>query len=281
MSNHLRTFMGKVFILSTILGIIFFAFTHVYVNSFSKESKNSGEIKNTNIQNFKKANNSTLGNISVAISTNIGTSHKLMNTLPVTLYKEVLSIEEVFYNKEKAKDEIIGENMLTIMEYRNVLKTSVEKILGKSINKEEFLDAYIAQLEFRYENAIQHQKRLLSQREIFLTTLGEADIEMQRLREKIQLDFSTYNQEESLKNIDDFLAEKQKHYYANTYIVYIDQLLGQYSQLNSKNKAVLDILINNKTFIIKGVPLVIPNNGGLEALKSLELIFEEEDYKNR
>ena len=281
MSIHLRKFLGKIFILSTILGILLSAWNHFYVNGFQKISNIQDNKTEGNLWKFQKTNNSDMAVISVAITTNIWTNHKLLNTLPASIYKDVMSIEDAMFNKKKAKDEIIGKNMIATQENRNVLQTNVKGLILNSLNKQEFLEAYISQLEFRYESAYNNQKNLLKQKELFSNSMVLANSEITKIKEKITLDFNTNDAEASLVNIDNYLLEKNKFYFARTYIIYINQFLKEYQQLNNYNKNLLDVLINNKEAILKDAQLVIPDNGWIEALKALDLLFEEADFKNQ
>jgi hypothetical protein len=172
-----------------------------------------------------------------------------------------MSIEDAMFNKKKAKDEIIGKNMIATQEYRNVLQTSVKNLILNSLNKQEFLEAYISQLEFRYETAYNNQSNLLKQKKIFNNSMLLANSEILKIKAKIGLDFNANDSEASLVNIDNYLLEKNKYYFARTYIIYINQFLREYQQLNDYNKNLLDVLINNKEAIIKETYLVIPNNG--------------------
>ncbi len=154
MSTHLRTFIWKVFLLSTVLGSIFALSSQFYVNWFFNLKSTKPTTQTENVKVFPKLNNSNLWSISVAITTNIGTSHKLITELPASIYKDVMSIEEAMYDKKTASDEIIWKNMIATTEYTNVLKTSVKNLIWNSLNKKDVLDAYISQLEFRDENAV-------------------------------------------------------------------------------------------------------------------------------
>lgn len=281
MSIHLKTFVGKIFILSTVLGILFSIWTHFYVNWFEKITNIQQENSQTNAWKFIKSNNADMAMISVAITTNIWTSHKLINTLPASIYKDVMSIEDAMFDKKKAKDEIIWKNMIAVQEYRNVLKTSIKNLIWNSLNKQEVLEAYISQLEFRYETAINNQKNLIKQKELFTVSMSEANAEILSIKNKIAVDFNANDAESSLENIDNYLIEKNKYYFARTYIIYINQFLREYQYLNGYNKNLLDVLINNKEAIIKDAYLIVPNNGWLESLKALDLLFEETDFKNQ
>jgi hypothetical protein len=57
--------------------------------------------------------------------------------------------------------------------------------------------------------------------------------------------------------------------------------LWEYQKLNAYNKILLDGLINNKDAILKDTHVVIPDNWWIESLKSLDLIFEEADFKSK
>lgn len=281
MSIHLRKFLSKVFILSTILGIIISAWNHYYVNWFQKTTNLQENTTEENTQKFQKVNNSDMASISVAITTNIWTSHKLLNSLPASIYKDIMSIEDAMFDKKKAKDEIIAKNMIATQEYRNVLQTSVKNLIWNSINKQELLEAYISQLEFRYESAVTNYNNLLKQKEMFVSSMESANIEIEKIKSKIEIDFNANDADASLENIDTYLKEKNTYYFAKTYIVYINQFLWEYQHLNLYNKNLLDVLINNKEAIIKDAYVIIPDNWWIEALKALDLLFEEADFKNQ
>ena len=171
-----------------------------------------------------------------------------------------MSFQEAMFDRKKAKDSIIGKNMISIQEYRNVLQTSIKNLIGNALNKKDVLDAYISQLEYRYENTVNIQKNLLEQRQIFENEMTKANEKVAQIKSKIETDFNNYDESESLENIDNFLEEKQKYYFARTYIVYINQFLREYQYLNAYNKNLLDVLINNKEAIIKDAYVIVPNN---------------------
>lgn len=279
MSKHLKRFIGKVFILSCTLGIIFFGISYYFVNGFEKKQIQNPNI--SNLQQFKWVNNANLWNISVAITTNLWTNHKLINELPATIYQDVMTLQEAMFDRKKARDNIIGKNMLLVQEYRNVLQTSIKNLIGNALNKKDVLEAYISQLEHRFVNTNNQIKKLLEQKSIFEQQLQQSNQKVASLKQKISIDFNNYDEDASLENIDEYLEEKQKYYFARTYIIYINQFLREYQYLNNYNKSLLDVLINNKEAIIKDAYVIIPNNGWVEALKALDLLFDEADFKNQ
>ena len=281
MSTHLKTFVWKVFLLSTVLGSIFALSSQFYVNGFFSMKSDQTIEEAENVKIFPKLNNSNLWSISVAISTNIGINHKLINQLPASIYKEIMSIEEAMYDNKKASNEIIWKNMIATAEYANVLKTSIKNLIWNSLNKEDVLEAYISQLEFRYENAVNNQSNLITQKNTFSASMILANNEVISIKNKIQADFIADDADASLENINAYLKAKNEYYFAKTYIIYINQFLWEYQNLNAYNKNLLDVLINNKEAILKDTYLIIPDSGWLDSLKSLDLIFEEADFKNK
>ncbi|QFR39362.1 hypothetical protein A9Q91_03965 [Candidatus Gracilibacteria bacterium 28_42_T64] len=280
MSRQVKKFLKKIFVLSAILALIFNIGDNL-INANSSEKSNTETQKNENKNSFKSIGTPILGVSGVAISTNIGIRFKQTAELPVTIYKEVMSFEKALGNNNLAKKELIANNMLAIQEYKNVLQTSVKKLLSNSYDRKAILEAYIGQLEYRYENGVNHEKTLLNQRAILLQAMEKSNAQLDQLKQKIDTDFNNNDADESLKNIDTLLELKKKFYFARTYVVYINQFLNEYTKLNNYNKILLDVLINNKEAIIKDASIVIPNNGGLGSLKSFGLLFEEAEKKSK
>ena len=172
-----------------------------------------------------------------------------------------MSVQEAMFDRKKARDNIIGANMIAVQEYRNVLQTSIKNLIENALNKKDVLEAYISQLEFRYTNTNNQLKKLLEQKNIFEQQMQVSNQKVQSIKQKITVDFNNYDEDASLENIDEYLEEKQKYYFARTYIIYINQFLREYQYLNAYNKNLLDVLINNKEAIIKDAYIIIPNNG--------------------
>jgi hypothetical protein len=76
----------------------------------------------------------------------------------------VFSIGEIIANQNEVKDKIITQNMITLNEYLNVLKTDVKGVLSSSNDRASVLNAFIAQLEYRYKVANTNMKQLEAQR---------------------------------------------------------------------------------------------------------------------
>jgi len=103
-------------------------------------------------------------------------------------------------------------------------------------------------------------KALTTQRAILGSSMKTNNNSLNNLKSKISRDFSRFNTENTLKNIDSYLKLKKEYNYSRVYIIFIDQIITQYSYLNSYNKILLDTLINNKEAIIKDAHIVIPSS---------------------
>lgn len=101
---------------------------------------------------------------------------------------------------------------------------------------------------------------------------------IEELKKKIDIDFSSNNSAGTLENINKYLELKKEFYYSRTYIVYINHFINEYNILNNYNKILLDTLINNKEALIKDAFVVIPDSGA-ELLKSFNLLYSEDELK--
>jgi hypothetical protein len=101
---------------------------------------------------------------------------------------------------------------------------------------------------------------------------------IENLKEVIDTDFNSFNEEKTWNNIEKYLELRKKYYYAKTYIIFINKFINQYNTLNAYNKKLLDTIINNKDAIIKDAHVVLPDSWN-ELLKKLNLIYEEAEYK--
>lgn len=248
-----------------------------YLLNADNESTNS---QNRNIETFKSNDIEEIGSIWVAISTNIWTRYKEMKDTPVKVFKDVIDIWYVLWNQNIAKDKIITVNMVALNEYFNVLKTDIRWLIWTSNDRELTLNAFIAQLEYRYKNWNENQKNLILQRTELLKAYDNSNSEIERLKTKISWDFWNFDNTETIKNIDEYLKVRQENLNARTYIVFINKFINSYQILNEYNKKVLDTLINNKEIIIKNSQLVIPNTW-TELLKELKLMYSEDEWKSR
>lgn len=233
----------------------------------------------SNLNNYKIVTNKISWHIWVAISTNIWTRFEETNDLPVTIYNDVMDIAYILSNKQVARDKIITNNMILLNEYLNILKTDIKIFLAQSSNREESLNSYIDQLTYRYKNTITSTKNLNLQKSNLLSVYNSTNTDLENLKTKIWNDFSNFDSNSTIENIDKYLKLKEENTYSKTYIIFIDKFVNYFAILNNYNKTLLDTLINNKEIIIKNTQIVLPDSW-TEMLKKLNLIYSEEDWKN-
>ncbi|MBW7954765.1 hypothetical protein H3C61_03050 [Candidatus Gracilibacteria bacterium] len=249
-----------------------------YFGYFLSGAQDGFSSKNSNKEKFTSNDLNIIGNIGVAISTNIGTRHKQTQDSNINTYKDIVEVGYILSNQKIAKDKLISANMMFLGEYFNILKTDIRGLLASSNDREFALNSFIAQLEYRYKNGIANASKLNTQKQELKKAFETTSKEIENIKQKIGDDFGNLNEKETKNNIDVYLDIKQKNTNAQTYIVFIDKFLNYYNILNSYNKKVLDTLINNKEVLIKNSQVVIPDTGG-EILKQLKLLYDEKDWK--
>ena len=233
-----------------------------------------------NKEKFASSTTEVISNVWVAITTNIGTRYKQIKETPVVTYKDVIDVWYVLGNENIAKDALITGHMLFLNEYFQVLKTDIKSLLSQSNDRSFALDSFIAQLEYRYRTASSNMQVLTNQKQELIKAYESSSKDIENLKTKIWSDFSQFNNNATIKNIDDYLRLKVTNTNAQTYIVFINKFLNYYTILNNYNKKVLDTLINNKEILIKNSQVVIPDTGG-ELLKQLKLLYTEEEWKGQ
>ena len=269
--KSISNFLVKILATSTALVIVLnIATSYLWVSAVS-------EIQNNN-KNYKNTKNAILSGPWVAITTNIWTRFKQNESLPVSIYKEVMSVSEIIWNKQTAKTDLISKNMLIIREYLNVLKIDVKSLIDNSYDKPSTLKVFLQQLKYRYELSVESQKNLIKQRDSLEKDMKISENKINNLKTKISSDFSAFNSEETLENIDNYLKLREEYTYARTYIIFINKFIKQYAFLNDYNKDLIDALINNRDAIVKDSYVVIPNSWA-ELLKKLDLLYEEDEFK--
>lgn len=266
-----------------LLFALIFNFASAYLNDWMKtipssisEVENFSNEWNNNKYKFKKSNSIILAKSWVALSTNIGIRYKQRQNQ--NLYKDVPIIAKTISDKKYANNTTLSNNILIIKEYYNVLRTDIKKMISSSYNKKETLEAYIEQLKYRYNNANAQMRILIKKKNELSINLKESWEKINFIKKKIDSDFKKFDSKATEKNISDLLVLKAEYNYAKTHIIFINQYLKQYQNLNNSNKKLLDTLINNKEAIIKNTKIVIPNTW-IKTLRKLDLIVDEKDYK--
>jgi hypothetical protein len=151
-------------------------------------------------------------------------------------------------------------------------------MLNSSYNRKVTLEAYIDQLKYRYKSTITEIQSLVKKKNELSNDFNISSNKISQIKIKIYKDFKQFNATETEQNIKYLLKARADYDYAKTHIIFINQYLIQYQKLNNSNKKLLDTLINNKDAIVKNTQIVIPDTG-ITALKKLNLIIDEKEYK--
>lgn len=258
---------------------IFFVLIN-YFWYFLNASGTPNKSTNSNKEKFTSKDIDIIGNVWVAIATNIGTRYKQTTETPINAYKDVIEVWYILWNQNIAKDALITANMIFLNEYFNVLKTDIKSLLSASNDREFALNSFIAQLEYRYKIGTENLTKLNTQKTELLKAYEISNNEIESLKSKIWSDFWNFDNTQTIKNIDNYLEIKTENTNALTYIVFVNKFIHYYGTLNNYNKKVLDTLINNKEILIKNTQVVIPDTGG-ELLKQLKLLYTEEEWKSQ
>lgn len=221
-----------------------------------------------------------LGTTGVAIALNIGMQEKLKQDTPIHLYEDVMPVGEMLADKGVGRQKLISSNMVGASEYLNVLRTDVPKLLDSAQDRESMLESFLDQLKYRYTSTDQYLTTLGSQaRELQgVVTTSNASIESTKAALTASYKNLDYDKTEELLN--NYLDEKQKNTYANTYLVFIGKFITTYKTMNAYNKTLLDTLINNKEALVKGATVVLPDSG-TNLMKQLNLVKTEAEWKAR
>ena len=262
--------------------ILIFILGFFVINTFATIEVNQ-DIKTTpsNNANYKNIVIKPLANVWVAITTNIWLGLNKSNTINETnINNNIFPVIDFYENKNTIKNKILETNMIFTKEYFNIIKMDFNSLIKKSSNKSKTLDNIIKQLEIRYTNANVNLNTLNKQKEILISEYQNILIEIESIKIKLENDFEQSNIELLTNDTNSYYELKNKENILNTNIIFIQELIKRYTYLNNYNKLLLDTLINNKDIISKDSYLIIPDSGN-QLLKDFDLIFTEEEYKNK
>ena len=90
--------------------------------------------------------------------------------------------------------------------------------------------------------------------------MTSSDQKLASLRNDLTNAYKNMDYDKTQEVLDEYLSEKDKNTYANTYLVFIGKFIQSYTVLNDYNKVFLDTLLNNKDALIKNVTVVLPDS---------------------
>lgn len=275
LKTEVKDFVKKVLMIWILLSFFINLLVTYFASVWSESTYASSASNETK---FKKVNSWYLGTVWVAVSLNVWTKLKSALDTPVSVTTEVLPISYILSNKTVSRNKIITSNMVSINEYLNIVRTDVNKLLDQSSDREAMLESYIDQLELRYKTTIDQINILKEQSTQLNITVTSSNQNIAKLKDSLTASYKTLDYDKTETSLDDYLKEKDKNTYANTYLVFIGKFIQSYTLLNSYNKVLLDTLINNKEALIKNVTVVMPDSWS-NLMKKFNLVKSEAEFK--
>lgn len=276
MNSIFKKFFIKIVLLTS--AIVLVSATSLWIlNAFLGESiKVNTKKEETNSSNFKNANTQTLWKTWVALSINLWVKHKQTSDIWwIRLYTDAINISELLNEKTKqiAEDNLLWVNMKFIKEYQNVLKTDFKTMIYSANDREAMLNSVVSQLQYRHNLAVEQMKYLLNQKSNFESEIRLRQSDITWIKTKISQDYNKKDSLETSENIKKYTEKQNEIIVANTYVIFINQMLNDYNILNNYTKNLLEVFTTNKDAIIKNAQVVIPSSG-TELLKEYDLLVE-------
>ena len=242
-------------------------------NAFLDESDSLDENK----YNFKSASSSELGNVWVAVSTNIGIRFQ-EKSRTISGAGWAIALWELSGDALLDRDQILSVNILALRDYSNLLSTDVKELLSTSSNKEAALSWYISQLEIRYKNGVQNWVALTGQEEKLNADKIAALAAVEKHKAEMLTGLEANDADAISIAMDSYLIETNNYNIANSNLVFVRYFIKKYAAASEYNKTLLDTLINNKEALSNGSFVVVPDSWE-ELLRDLNLLYDEAEYK--
>ncbi len=272
--TEIKDFVKKVLLLGVGISVII----NLLVTNFSSIGGDTSLYAESNDLRFKRVDTRYLGTTGVALSLNVGTSHKEALETPVNLSGEVPAISSAISDAWVGRNKLISANMVALSEYLNVVKTNVNSLLDQSPDRETTLESFLEQLRQRYNNSLEAIRVLNAQGKELQASDQATSLQMTNIKTQLTLAYKNLDYDKTESLLDDFLEARRKNTYAKTYTVFVTKFVSSYEKLNAYNKILMDTILNNKEALIKDVTVVLPDSGN-ELLKKLDLVKTEADWK--
>ena len=235
-------------------------------------------VNANNDANFSQLNTTYLGNIAAAVSLNVGLKEEETTKNGINLSNDIISIAEVLASPKDGERRLIGNNMIAIQSYVNVLKTDIVALLDQANDRTTALDEHIDILKSYYtktsDRLLLINEQISELNNLLKSTNETTSLAKTTMEEKYKaFDYSGVD-----TVINDYVTAKNSENRAKVYLVYLQRFQRAYGILQWQNKVLLDTLINNREALIKHSTVVIPDSGS-ELLKKMGLIQTEEEAK--
>lgn len=233
----------------------------------------------SNDTNFSQLNTTYLGNIATAVSLNVGLKEQETAKSGINLSNDIISIAEVLASPKEWEKRLIGNNMIAIQSYVNVLKTDIVALLDQATDRTVTLDEHIEILKSYYTKTADRllliNDQITELNNLLQSTADTTTAAKTIMEEKYKaFDYSGVD-----TVINDYVIAKNSENRAKVYLVYLQRFQRAYGILQGQNRILLDTLINNRESLIKHSTVVIPDSGS-DLLKKMGLIQTEAESKS-
>ena len=261
--------LGRITTLTLII-LVFFRVTTAFL-----ETENPSEL---NKYNFKSAASSELGNVWVAVSTNIWIRFE-QNKNTSSTGNSNIKLGMLSWDTLADRDEVLSVNILALKDYNNLMRTDVKEFLSTASNKSKALDGFISQLELRYKNGVQNGRALELQVAKLEADMAAALEKVAQHKAEMAAGLKAHDTDAIMTAMDNYLIETNNYNIAQSNLMFVKYFVRKYLEFSVKNKTLLDTLINNKEALSNGSFIVIPDSW-TNLLRDLNLILDESDLKD-
>ena len=263
----IKTF-GRITTLTLIILVLF------RVTTAFLEPQDTSEL---NKYNFKSAASSELGNVWVAVSTNIWI--RFEQNKNTSNNNSSIKLGMLSWDTMADRQEVLSVNILALKDYNNLMRTDVRKLLSSSSNPWKALDSFISQLETRYKNGVQNGRALELQVTKLETDMETALEAVRKHKAEMSAGLKAHDTDAIMIAMDNYLIETNNYNIAQSNLMFVKYFVRKYLEFSVQNQVLLDTLINNKQALSSGSFIVIPDSWA-DLLKDLNLILDESDLKD-
>lgn len=223
---------------------------------------------------FQQADINYLGSVATAMSLQLWQKQALVKNASVNTASNTISITEVLENPEVGQQKLIGNNMIAISSYINILSADIPTLLDHSADRWVTLNEQISLLKSYYNKTLERLTVINEQIADLTNIINQSNSATNWAKSVMESSFVGYDYSGVDGAIDTYVTSKNKDTRARVYMIYLEKFKKIYTSLQTKNLKLIDTLVNNKDALIKRTTIVIPNSGS-ELIKTLKLIQTE------
>lgn len=248
-----------------VVGIIVIFTIYGFLTSFTPNSRT-----------FDSAPEAPLALIGVALANNLGTDLPRANAIPVDLPADV-SVVQGAIMRDSRDGSFFTEHFARISELTELLNLDVANYLSFHEDKKDSLEAYIAQLTEKKEEAEEAYVLLGQLNTLHTNELKGTTAEIKNVQASIE---SSYNDRdgasimEYLTQLEELHIQEQEHKNISVFAIRVGK---EYKTLIDAAVQKIAVLQANIEPLSKGVTVKLPQGVNIEALRNLQLFADQKN----